>query len=207
MRTYGWNTLRLMLGVMSILMIGCNQPQTESTVQPQTESTVSDPNSSAAIDLVEAGKAAIARGDYRKAAKIIRILAERQDIRGGPIQVYAAFNIGKMYLEGEGVPQDYVEAEKWIRKAAEQHLSIAQYELAQMYNEGRGVPKDYVQAHKWSNLAAASSDNTIRTTASALRSRISGEMTAAKIAEAQNLAREWKRKCWDGSVAPEGQMC
>jgi len=156
---------------------------------------------------VEAGKAAIERKDYREAAKQFRITAERQDLRGSSMQVYAAFNIGRMHLEGEGVPQDYVEAEKWLRKAAEQHLDRAQYVLAEMYKEGRGVPKDYVQAHKWSNLAAASSDNTIRALASALRNGISSEMTAAKIAEAQIFAREWKRKCWDGSVAPEGQMC
>lgn len=38
----------------------------------------------------------------------------------------AQYNLGKMYLEGNGVPQDDSEAAKWFRKAAEQGNSKAQ---------------------------------------------------------------------------------
>lgn len=34
--------------------------------------------------------------------------------------MYAQFNLGSSYANGDGVPQDMVEAEKWYRKAAEQ---------------------------------------------------------------------------------------
>ncbi len=56
-----------------------------------------------------------------------------------------------------------------------------------MYFLGRGVPQDYVQAHMWLNLAAANGDKD----ATNFRDRITEQMTAAQIAEAQRLAREW----------------
>ena len=60
-----------------------------------------------------------------------------------------------MYANGQGVPQDYAEAMKWYRKAADQGDDTAQYNLGLMYYNGRGVPQDYVAAHKWFSLAAA----------------------------------------------------
>jgi hypothetical protein len=38
--------------------------------------------------------------------------------------------MGKKYCAGREVPQDYAEAVKWFRKAAEQHYTQAQYALA-----------------------------------------------------------------------------
>ena len=49
-----------------------------------------------------------------------------------------------MYDRGERVPQDYAEAIKWYRKAAEQGYASAQYNLGIMYDDGEGVPQDYV---------------------------------------------------------------
>lgn len=40
-----------------------------------------------------------------------------------------------MYKFGEGVPQDYVEAVKWFRMAAEQGYAGAQHNLGVMYKE------------------------------------------------------------------------
>jgi TPR repeat protein len=59
-----------------------------------------------------------------------------------------------MYAKGRGVPQDYAEARKWWRKAAEQGEAQAQYSLGIMYNQGKGVPQDYVEAVKWYRKAA-----------------------------------------------------
>ena len=50
--------------------------------------------------------------------------------------------------------QDYAEAVKWYRLAAEQGDSAAQYNLAVMYNNGEGVLQDYAEAMKWYRLAA-----------------------------------------------------
>lgn len=55
----------------------------------------------------------------------------------------AQFEIGIMYVEGNGVPKNDAEAVKWFRKAAEQGNSPAQFELGFMFAEGNGVPKNY----------------------------------------------------------------
>jgi uncharacterized protein len=52
------------------------------------------------------------------------------------------------------VPQDYGEAVKWFRKAADQGNPFAQIKLAEMYSDGRGVPQDYGEAVKWFRKAA-----------------------------------------------------
>jgi len=59
---------------------------------------------------------------------------------------------------GDGVPQSYVEASTWYRKAADQGHAAAQFNLGLLYANGRGVDQDLVQAHMWLNLAAAGSE-------------------------------------------------
>ncbi|HDP35609.1 MAG TPA: sel1 repeat family protein [Candidatus Hydrogenedentes bacterium] len=66
----------------------------------------------------------------------------------------AQYNLGVMYRDGEGVPQDYAEAVKWYRKAAEQDYADAQYNLGVMYYDGRGIPQDHAEAVKWFRKAA-----------------------------------------------------
>ena len=100
----------------------------------------------------------------------------------------AQFNLGLMYDEGRGVPQDDQEAVKWYRLAADQGDALAQNNLGLMYRNGRGVPQDYVRAHMWVNLAAAQGQDEDRREA---REAIAEMMTPAQIAEAQKLAREW----------------
>ena len=70
----------------------------------------------------------------------------------------AQFNLGVMYAEGYGVPQDYVEAGTWYRLAADQGDADAQFNLGVMYAEGYGVPQDYVEAGTWYRLAADQGD-------------------------------------------------
>ena len=91
-----------------------------------------------------------------------------------------------MYANGQGVPQDYAEAVKWYRKAAEQGDAVAQYNLGVMYKKGDGVPQDYVQAHVWFNLAAAKGDK------DAVKNRdiVAGKMSPAQIAQAQEMAEK-----------------
>src|ERR1035437_5616552 len=55
-------------------------------------------------------------------------------------------NLGSMYQNGKGVPQDYAQALAWYRKAVDQNLSTGQYNLGFMYEDGEGVTKDYAQA-------------------------------------------------------------
>ena len=100
------------------------------------------------LAMVEDGMAAYKRGDYGTALKIWRPLAEQGDAK-------AQVNLGFMNENGQGVPQDFAEAAKWYRKAAEQgNNAMAQHDLGRMYTEGRGVPQDYAEAVKWWRKAA-----------------------------------------------------
>jgi len=56
------------------------------------------------------------------------------------------------------VPQDYAEAVKWIRMAAEQGDADAQTTLVVRYNSGKGAPQDFVKAVKWFRKAAEQGD-------------------------------------------------
>jgi hypothetical protein len=117
------------------------------------------------------------RGDYETAYRLIKPLAEQ----GLP---EAQFNLGLMYENGQGVPQDYAEAlkwyrkaaeqgnakavkwyrkaaeqgnakaVKWYRKAAEQGNAEAQFNLGLMYDKRQGVPQNYAEAVKWYRKAA-----------------------------------------------------
>ena len=53
------------------------------------------------------------------------------------------------------MPQDYAEAMKWFRLAADQGNAAAQNNLGVLYEEGQGVPQDYAVAMKWFSLSAA----------------------------------------------------
>jgi hypothetical protein len=96
-----------------------------------------------------------------------------------------------MYLNGAGVPQDYVEAVRWYRLAADQEVAGAQFSLGFMYATGQGVPQDDVQAHMWYNLAASRGTDEMKVEAVEARDRVAGKMNPTQIAEAQRLAREW----------------
>ena len=97
-------------------------------------------------------------------------------------------NLGLMYVNGKGTPQDYTQAAKWFQLAAAQNNANAQSSLGAMYAEGAGVPQDYVLAHMWSNLAAAHGD----ATAAKHRDLDAQKMTPNQISQAQQLARNWK---------------
>ena len=66
----------------------------------------------------------------------------------------AQFNLGYMYDNGRGVPQNYTEAERWYRMAAEQGNATAQANLGHMYGTGEGVPKNDIEAERWYRMAA-----------------------------------------------------
>lgn len=55
---------------------------------------------------------------------------------------------------GEGVAQDFKEAAKWFRQAAEQGNAKAQGALGVMYFRGEGVAQDSKEAAKWYRQAA-----------------------------------------------------
>lgn len=68
-----------------------------------------------------------------------------------------------MYEHGRGVPQDYAEALKWYRKAADQGNADAQDSVGSMYEQGKGVPQNYAEALKWYRKAAEQGDSSAQT--------------------------------------------
>ena len=64
------------------------------------------------------------------------------------------YNLAQIYYYNQCVPQDYAEAVKWYRLAADQGYANAQHNLGFMYGNGQGVPQDYAEAVKWFRLAA-----------------------------------------------------
>jgi len=78
---------------------------------------------------------------------VIFALADRGDAE-------AQFNLGLMYMKGQGVAQNYEEAVKWYRLAAEQGTAEAQFYLGLMSELGTGVAQDFKEAQKWYWVAA-----------------------------------------------------
>jgi TPR repeat protein len=167
----------------------------------------------------EDGFAAYEAGDYQKAFRLFKWLAQQG-------HVSAQHNLGFMYAKGWGVPANNVKAFYWFRKAAEQghtsaqnHLALmyaggkgvsaddakayywwrkaaeqgnasAQFLLGAMYAEGVGVPKDYVKAYAWSSIAATQGYEEAKKN----KGIIKKQMTPAQILEAQNLSSEYRKK-------------
>ena len=76
-----------------------------------------------------------------------KVLADQGDVD-------AQNNLGVMYDNGNGVPENDAEAVKWFRKAADQGYAKAQYNLGLIYFKGEGVPKNDTEAVKWFRKAA-----------------------------------------------------
>jgi len=96
--------------------------------------------------LADPGFDAYNRGDYATAVQLWGSMAKRGEVS-------AQFNLGLMYLKGNGVGQDYKEGRKWLLKAARQGYARAQLGMGMIYLKGLGVQLDYVQAYMWIKLA------------------------------------------------------
>jgi TPR repeat protein len=129
----------------------------------------------------QTGLDAYQKGDYVGAAKEWRPLAEQGDAT-------AQFNLGLLYLDGHGVPQNPGEAATWFRRAAEQDYPQAQHNLGAMYGSGQGVKRDLVQAYKWLNICAAKGNSGCVTQ----RDLIAKKLKPGQVAEGQRLATDFK---------------
>jgi TPR repeat protein len=126
------------------------------------------------------GLDAYKKGDYVTAAKEWRSLAEDGDAA-------SQYNLGLLYVDGHGVPQDYSEAAKWFRRAAEQGYTLAQHNLGAMYGSGQGVRRDYVEAYKWLNICSAKGNAGCTTQ----RDLVAKKLKPAQISQAQRLSSEF----------------
>ena len=145
-------------------------------------------NSAAGVAAAEfrAGNAALRRGDYQRALTDWQLAAAQGN-------ALAEFNLGWMYVKGQGVPQDFAKALKWYRLAAAQGYAYAELNLGVMYAKGQGVPQDFVKAYKWFLLSKATLPATVRDYPLATKyvEALAAQMTPAQIAQAQQEAAAW----------------
>lgn len=121
------------------------------------------------------------RGDYAAELAIVRPLAEQ----GSP---FAQFNLGVLYDQGKGVPQDYAQAMIWYLKAAEQGLPQAQINLGILYEEGQGVKPDPVRAYFWYALADVQGDGQ----APQAKKDLAEKMTPAQVQDAEQQVKTYQ---------------
>src|ERR1700719_3544833 len=138
------------------------------------------------------GLSAYQKGDYVTAANEWRPLAEKGD---APSQ----FNLGLLYVDGHGVPQDFGQGMNWFERSAKQDYVKAQLNLGAMYGGGKGVKRDYVQAYKWLNVCAAKGDQKCV----AQRDLVAQKLKPKQLAEAQRLASAFKPKQEPGKSEPD----
>ena len=126
-------------------------------------------------------------GDYGTALREFKPLAEEGNY-------FAQHNLGVMYDNGYGVPQNYKTAVKWYTLAAEQGYGKAQTNLGVSYVLGQGVLQDNIYAHMWFNVAASLGEEE----ASKYREKVAERMTPVDISKAQQLARDCVAKDYKG---------
>jgi TPR repeat protein len=99
----------------------------------------------------EDGAAAYNAGDYQKAYRLWKPLAEQGDM-------LAQGKLGYMYSSGKGVPKNDFKSVQWYTKAAKQGAVGAQLLLAGWYLTGDGVPENIAKAFHWYTKAAKQGD-------------------------------------------------
>lgn len=68
---------------------------------------------------------------------------------------FAAYRLGKEYLEGNTVNEDTTRAADWFTKSAEAGNQYAQYMLGKLCLTGQGLPQDQAQAMVWFSRSAS----------------------------------------------------
>ena len=81
-------------------------------------------------------------GDHPGAAKLVQQAAEA----GNPT---ATYEMGYLYENGDGLPQNMAEAARWFRKGAAMGEPRSESALGQLYEQGQQVPNDWVAAAGW----------------------------------------------------------
>ena len=133
-----------------------------------------------------------APGQATSAVTAADFAATKKDAESGDAE--AQYNLGLMYDNGEGVPQDNAEAVKWYRLAADQGKALGQLNLGVMYYNGEGVPKDLVEAYAWFFVSSTWGYKLAAKT----QGRIKERLTAEQLAVAQKRANELSGKYGGG---------
>ena len=133
----------------------------------------------------ERGVDAYHAGNFQDALRQFKIAAAPGRVHGY-VRVGAQHNLGVMYDNGVGVPEDDTAAVRWFRLAAEKGYLKSQSNLGLMYANGEGVPQDEAKAYLWFDVAARRGNQV----AARNRDVLAKSMTPQQIEAAQSLANK-----------------
>mgnify|MGYP000155514359 FL=1 len=102
----------------------------------------------------------------------------------------AQSSLGVAYYSGNGVPQSFTDAFKWISEAAKQGHAEAQLRLGYMYATGKGVQQNHATAYALYALADSSGD----ASGAGYRDAIAKQMTTAELESGKALYQELLKK-------------
>jgi TPR repeat protein len=135
--------LFLVAGAVAVIK---SKPASHPAPLSTTETTADDTNRGQQIEITQPAEPAHAREEQAKAPQEASPLLTAAN-GGDPA---AQYQIASNYF----VQENYTEAVKWLRRAADQGFAAAQTELGRSYLNGEAVGKDYVEAVKWFRKAA-----------------------------------------------------
>ena len=122
-----------------------------NTKQPEAhEAETYPPDSHMVImTMLATANTALAKGEYSRAADTYKQILKLESQN-----TTAQYNLGQLYLRGNGVEQNFVEVAKLFRSAAEfGNDGYSQNFLAVLYNTGSGVGKNDLAALYWFDRA------------------------------------------------------
>ena len=114
----------LALGIMGLTLFGSVPAYAQDV--PTSRKDLGTPADQRALVTAEKAYGA---GNFEDALRLFTSLAEKGNGR-------AQYDLGVMYRNGSGVPQDYGAAVSWFQKSADQGSVNAQYSLGALYLEG-----------------------------------------------------------------------
>ncbi|HLI11873.1 MAG TPA: tetratricopeptide repeat protein [Alphaproteobacteria bacterium] len=130
------------------------------------------------------GFSAYAHGDFATALKTLKPLAWDG-------YAPAQYDVGQIYDNGAGVPQNATRAAAWYRRAAAQGYAPAEFRLGMMYEEGLGVPQNYEQAYIWLDRAARHEVGARQTAIERERDRAEAMLTPRQRRQALAVENNW----------------
>ena len=128
---------KTLLSVLALIAAGCADTE-QSEILSESSEQVTPSGSCAYLSLTSP-------------LEDVRSCAEQGDAN-------ARFQLGSMYADGRGLPEDDEEAVRWYQLAAELGDANAQFQLGSMYAAGDDVPEDGEEAVRWYRLAAEQGD-------------------------------------------------
>ncbi len=99
----------------------------------------------------------------------------------------AQYQLGLLFMNGKGTIQDFEEAARWFKLAANQNHALSQYQLGLIHKTGYGLPANLEKSYMWFNISAAAGIQE----AIIARDKIMLSLTPKQLKKAQEASRKW----------------